>query len=308
MPEEKKNNLGQISDEALDALLAQWAEAEIAPPAGFHEKTMERLRSLETTEKKQNGKLISLFAGRKKWMSAAAAAVLVLCCIPVVQGQLGGTGDQPMIDTLPGQTTMVEQKAAEEATEAEVQQDVSVPNQAVTQAKQQAPQTTNTDTSANTNQVQEQPVQQPTAEDTAPVQNQQPQNMTVEDTDTVASDADANAQPIAAYSMDEEQPAVSGVLQTTKTERGVTATAEQLQEDLTCYEDAIAVLTDNIETLQQKIAEYDAQLQNEPDNTELQKELDALKEELKVHQKEIENLEGLVEEVKEKLQQADTAE
>lgn len=40
MPEEKKNNLSQISDEALDALLAQWAEAEIAPPAGFHEKTM----------------------------------------------------------------------------------------------------------------------------------------------------------------------------------------------------------------------------------------------------------------------------
>ena len=40
----------------------------------------------------------------------------------------------------------------------------------------------------------------------------------------------------------------------------------------------------------------------------MQKELDALKEELKVHQKEIENLEGLVEEVKEKLQQADIAE
>lgn len=308
MPEEKKNNLGQISDEALDALLAQWAEAEITPPAGFHEKTMERLRSLETTEKKQNGKLISLFAGRKKWMSAAAAAVLVLCCIPVVQGQLGGTGDQPVIDTLPGQTTVVEQKAAEEAMEAEVQQDASVPNKAVTQAKQQTPQTTNTDTSANTNQVQEQPVQQPTAEDTAPDQNQQVQNMTVEDTDTVANDTDVDAQPIAAYSMDEEQPVLSGVLQTTKTERGVTATAEQLQEDLTCYEDAIAVLTDNIETLQQKIAEYDAQLQNEPDNTELQKELDALKEELKVHQKEIENLEVLVEEAKEKLQQADTVE
>ena len=132
--------------------------------------------------------------------------------------------------------------------------------------------------------------------------------MTVEDTDAVADNADVSAQPITAYSMDEEQPAVSGVPQTTKTERGVTATAEQLQEDLTCYEDAIAALTDNIETLQQKIAEYDSQLQNEPDNTELQKELDALKEELKVHQKEIENLEGLVEEVKEKLQQADIAE
>lgn len=308
MPEEKKNNLGQISDEALDALLAQWAEAEIAPPAGFHEKTMERLRSLETTEKKQNGKLISLFAGRKKWMSAAAAAVLVLCCIPVVQGQLGGTGDQPVIDTLPGQTTVVEQKAAEEAAETETQQDVSAPNEAVTQAKQQVPQDNQYRYQCEYHQVQEQPVQQPTAEDTAPVQNQQPQNMTVEDTDTVANDADVSAQPIAAYSMDEEQPVVSGVLQTTKTERGVTATAEQLQEDLTCYEDAIAALTDNIETLQQKIAEYDAQLQNEPDNTELQKELDALKEELKVHQKEIENLEGLVEEVKEKLQQADIAE
>lgn len=115
---------------------------------GSMKKRWERLRSLETTEKKQNGKLISLFAGRKKWMSAAAAAVLVLCCIPVVQGQLGGTGDQPVIDTLPGQTTMVEQKAAEEAMEAEVQQDASVPNKAVTQAKQQTPQTTNTDTSA----------------------------------------------------------------------------------------------------------------------------------------------------------------
>lgn len=93
MPETHKN--GNVSDAQLDALLAEWAEAEIEPPAGFHEQTMKRLRAEVQPAKKNN--VISLFAKNRRWTSIAAAAVLMLFCVPVVQGQLGGdvTGKVP---------------------------------------------------------------------------------------------------------------------------------------------------------------------------------------------------------------------
>ena len=86
MPDKQKN--GNVSDAQLDALLAEWAEVEIEPPAGFHEQTMKRLREEVQPKKKNN--VITLFAGNKRWTSIAAAAVLMLFCVPVVQGQLSG--------------------------------------------------------------------------------------------------------------------------------------------------------------------------------------------------------------------------
>lgn len=86
MPDKQKN--GNVSDAQLDALLAEWAEAEIEPPAGFHEQTMKRLREEVQPKKKNN--VITLFAGNKRWTSIVAAAVLMLFCVPVVQGQLSG--------------------------------------------------------------------------------------------------------------------------------------------------------------------------------------------------------------------------
>ena len=95
---DKSSNVKAVSDAELDALLAEWADGEIEPPAGFHEETMKRLRAEAQPKKKNN--VIQLFAKNRRWTSVAAAAVLVLFCVPVVQGQLGGnaadtlTGDQ----------------------------------------------------------------------------------------------------------------------------------------------------------------------------------------------------------------------
>ena len=86
MPDKQKN--GNVSDAQLDALLAEWAEAEIEPPAGFHAQTMKRLR--EEVQPKKKNYVITLFAGYKRWTSIAAAAVLMLFCVQVVQGQLSG--------------------------------------------------------------------------------------------------------------------------------------------------------------------------------------------------------------------------
>ncbi len=84
--------IGNVSDAELDALLAEWAEGEMEPPIGFHAQTMKRLRAearpqAQKAAKKQNN-VVSLFAKHKRWTSVAAAAVLMLVCIPVVQGQL----------------------------------------------------------------------------------------------------------------------------------------------------------------------------------------------------------------------------
>ncbi len=95
MPERHKN--GNVSDAELNALLAEWAEAEIEPPAGFHEQTMNRLRAEVQPVKKNN--VISLFAKNRRWTSIAAAAVLVLFCVPVVQGQLGQNPTDKVMDT-----------------------------------------------------------------------------------------------------------------------------------------------------------------------------------------------------------------
>ena len=112
MPDKHKN--GNVSDADLDALLAEWAEAEIEPPAGFHEQTMKRLRAEAQPVKKNN--VISLFAKNRRWTSIAAAAVLMLFCVPVVQGQLGQNPTDRVMDT---QQLEVLQNSEMSATETE---------------------------------------------------------------------------------------------------------------------------------------------------------------------------------------------
>ena len=113
MADDKETSSKIISEEALDTLLAQWAEAELEPPVGFHERTMERLQQeqLAAPETKKNRNVISLFVKKKKWMSAAAAAVLVLCCIPVVQAQFGNDVTQSVNDELTVQQKQIESVA-----------------------------------------------------------------------------------------------------------------------------------------------------------------------------------------------------
>jgi len=87
---EYKNNEPHISDVELDLLLTEWAEEEMDVPEGFHEALMTRLRTeTETTQAPQKkGIIVSLserIANKKAWVSAAAAATLVLCCLPVLQ-------------------------------------------------------------------------------------------------------------------------------------------------------------------------------------------------------------------------------
>lgn len=87
---EYKNNEPHISDVELDLLLTEWAEEEMDVPEGFHEALMTRLRTeTETTQAPQKkGIIVSLserIANKKAWVSAAAAAALVLCCLPVLQ-------------------------------------------------------------------------------------------------------------------------------------------------------------------------------------------------------------------------------
>ncbi len=111
--QDEKNKTGNnidcnVSDAELDALLAEWAEGEMEPPVGFHEQTMKRLRAEVQPNKKKNN-IVSLFAKNKRWTSIAAAAVLMLFCVPVVQGQLGGDATQSVPDTMHEQQLQVAQ-------------------------------------------------------------------------------------------------------------------------------------------------------------------------------------------------------
>ena len=52
MSDDKKKREEAVGEDALDVLLARWAEAEIEPPAGFHEQTMGRLREIQQQKKR----------------------------------------------------------------------------------------------------------------------------------------------------------------------------------------------------------------------------------------------------------------
>lgn len=84
------------SDEALDALLAQWAETEIEPPADFHQNVMSRLRQETVKPAGRQNNVIPLFVAHKKWV--AAAAVVALCCIPVLHGLPGSKSEEPQAE------------------------------------------------------------------------------------------------------------------------------------------------------------------------------------------------------------------
>ncbi len=80
-----------IDDAELDFMLAEWAEAEVDLPEGFHDTVMTRLRTETAAQRSaKKGVIISLaerFGNKKAWVSTIAAAALVLCCLPVLQNQ-----------------------------------------------------------------------------------------------------------------------------------------------------------------------------------------------------------------------------
>ena len=84
----------ELTDEELDSMLAQWVDAEMDVPEGFHESVVMRLREEDSKQTQavqapqQKNKIVSLterFANKKAWVSTIAAATLVLCCLPVLQ-------------------------------------------------------------------------------------------------------------------------------------------------------------------------------------------------------------------------------
>lgn len=94
---EHRNYESEISDAELDLLLSEWAEAEVAVPEGFHETVMTRLRAEQSlqTEKQKKSKVVLLaeqFTQKKTWVSAAMAAALILCCLPVLQSHQMSVG------------------------------------------------------------------------------------------------------------------------------------------------------------------------------------------------------------------------
>lgn len=103
----------QMDDEALDALLAEWAKADTALPEGFHESVMTRLRAEQETinSQQKKGTLVSLserFASKKTWVSATLAAALILCCLPVLQTQQSNVGNVQPYDVNSSRSTQTE--------------------------------------------------------------------------------------------------------------------------------------------------------------------------------------------------------
>lgn len=311
MPDDKKEIVNQISDEALDALLTQWAKEEFEPPAGFHAKTMERLRMEQRNKNSttQKGKVIPFFVQKKKWMSAAAAAVLLLCCIPVVQAQFSGTTLGPTPQTPQEQTKNVSNDNTGGETEGNTEnqpQGKEKDNPVDSAVKQEDPkgQSLKKDAQGNKASGNSKTVNTEEVIDNSPQTVAPANQITPENTAPQAPQA-ADAQTPAAvqyYNMDDEDATAGGgegnqgVLQQ---RRSVEGTVEQTSSaDATSYQASLEELEIQLQNLQRELDENKENLKTNPEDQETKDHIEALQEEIDIRKKEIEQLKNLVEEAK----------
>ena len=297
MPEEKKDKNGQIGEEDLDALLARWAEAEIEPPADLHAQTMARLR-VEAQPKKPN-KVVSIFLKKKKWMSVAAAAVLVLCCIPVVQAQFGGNMANPVYDMA----------ASQQAESADSEAAAQTTENVTATAKQTPVAEANTQ---NIDQNEARKTERKAVNDTvAPADTPDTASsnaaITVPD---VSSDQSGNRSGSADFSEKSQEPAVGSqapaiamfslehsedsAVQNDAKVRSITEDLDDLQAKAQSYQQALEELQQQLQDAEKKLKEYDEKLQAEPDNPELPDQIKELQDTIDTLKKEIKELQALV--------------
>lgn len=299
MADDKETSSKIISEEALDTLLAQWAEAELEPPVGFHERTMERLQQeqLAAPETKKNRNVISLFVKKKKWMSAAAAAVLVLCCIPVVQAQFGNDVTQSVNDELTVQQKQIE-SVADGTETAAVEPEAQDSNGQQKAYKEPANQTaqqasTNTETAP-------QPSQQQAEQESVGIV----QAISSFSGSSQNVDAAGEEQTPSALSADPDDGLAAvdnGLEKGLQAGRSVTESLEQLQQQAQFYQEALDDVMDTMEALQKDLDDYDEKLKNDPENPELQAKVKELQQQMDTLKREVEELQSLVDEAKAKL-------
>ena len=299
MADDKETSSKIISEEALDTLLAQWAEAELEPPVGFHERTMERLQQeqLAAPETKKNRNVISLFVKKKKWMSAAAAAVLVLCCIPVVQAQFGNDVTHSVNDELTVQQKQIE-SVADGTETAAVEPEAQDSNGQQKAYKEPANQTaqqasTNTETAP-------QPSQQQAEQESVGIV----QAISSFSDSSQNVDAAGEEQTPSALSADPDDGLAAvdnGLEKGLQAGRSVTESLEQLQQQAQFYQEALDDVMDTMEALQKDLDDYDEKLKNDPENPELQAKVKELQQQMDTLKREVEELQSLVDEAKAKL-------
>ena len=305
MADDKEISSKPVNDEALDALLAQWAEAELEPPVGFHERTMERLRQEQRTasENKKKRNVISLFVKKKKWMSAAAAAVLVLCCIPVVQAQFGHDVTQSANDGLMTQQKQIDDTMAAEGMESSeaVAQDRSAQQEASAEQTDKAKKMVPVKSEAQ--QPQQQTVQEPLGANQAEtVFSDSNDGFHVGATQTPSATSADPDDGIAAYSLEEGLEMADNALEKgMQTNRNVTESLEQLQKQAQFYQEALDDVMDTMEDLQKELDSYDEKLKSDPENPELQAKVKELQQQMDTLKKELEELQSLVDEARAKL-------
>lgn len=279
---------GQVSDAELDALLAEWAEEEIEPPAGFHEQTMNRLRAeqiLQAQPKKKNN-IITLFAKQKRWTSIAAAAVLMLFCVPVVQGQFGHDATESM-----SQQQMQMARSTEGMAETDITADSSSRSGASDGAASASLEKNQPASPAQTE-------QNVGAAPDSNVLNKEAVMNAVAITEAENTGASSDNIAVAQMPMEGEDVPLVAAFSLEGGENAADNSRARMvpepQEEFSCAADegeTLETLEQKLNDLQDMMAQYQAQLEETPDDTNLQ-------ELVKEQQEAIEELQKKIEEMK----------
>ncbi|MBR5319021.1 MAG: hypothetical protein IKU46_05440 [Peptococcaceae bacterium] len=279
---------GQVSDAELDALLAKWAEEEIEPPAGFHEQTMKRLRAeqiLQVQPMKKNT-IITLFAKQRRWTSIAAAAVLMLFCVPMVQGQFGSDATESISQ---------QQMQVDRSTEGKAETDITADSSSRSGAS---------DGAASASMGKNQPVSPAQTEQSAGaapdsnVLNKDAVMRAVAITESENTGAGNDNIAVAQMPMEGEDVPLVAAFSLEDGENAAdnsrTRMAPEPQEEFSCAageDETLETLEQKLNDLQDMMAQYQAQLEENPDDTNLQ-------ELVKEQQKAMEELKKKIEEMK----------
>jgi len=296
MSDDKQKRGAEISDAQLDELLAQWAAEEIAPPDGFHEALMARLQKTASSQETNPPLAIKKFPVKKRWMSVAAAAVLVLCCLPVVQNQFGGTATGLSAQQSQNQMVIAPEEGMNDVTSTEP-----------ALSTKQVPETTQTPAAADASGSLQGQTPRTTAEQkTSGVLADQDLGSGVAKNETVTQNSAEFSQSSkdgAAENVPEDQPSATNNLEEEAMLESSMPETHQIQERAIpegqsdtiagSYQAAIDELWEQIEDLQRDLETCQQALQQTPDDEALSAQVSDLQKQIDAREKEIAQLEQL---------------
>lgn len=290
-------------EEKLDDMLVRWANEEIELPEGFHDDFMKKLRAEQIKEQpKKKQPVICYMMRYKRWLSVAAAAVILLGCMPILQHFAKNDFTQDNYVALPQQSDEQEEASEEKnAKENESAQALDTKKEDLSMKETTVEE--KVDTAITQKQMVEEG-QENTSKRIVEKSTQQPQSkaaQTKSTTENSTQQAETDDHETIGVPTTEYGLAATALQTMDGTEQKAVAGTQEMdsvnsipEKDDTSYTEAIQQLAAELEEMQQSLKDCQEALEKDPQNEEQKKMKKELEEKIRLRKIEIQYLESLI--------------